>query len=58
MIMVEVNFMDEQYTPETFEEEKYEPRPRWQVWCARIGLILFLIFVVYQILTIAKGGLL
>ena len=50
--------MDEQYTPETFEEEKYEPRPRWQVWCARIGLILFLIFVVYQILTIAQGGLL
>ena len=56
--MGEVNFMDEQYTPETFEEEKYEPRPRWQVLAARFGLILFLIFVIYQILTIAQGGFL
>ena len=45
--------MDQQ--PET--EERYEPRPLWQVWGARIGLVLFLIFVAYQILTIARGGL-
>ena len=50
--------MDEQRDPEFFqEEEKYEPRPGWQVWGARAGLILFLIFVVYQLLTIAQGGL-
>ena len=39
------------------EEEHYEPRPLWQVWAARAGLVLFLIFVAYQILTIAAGGL-
>lgn len=40
------------------EEIPYEPRPLWQVWAARAGLVLFLIFVVYQILTIAFGGFL
>lgn len=38
------------------ETEHYVPRPRWQVWCARIGLVLFLIFVVYQLLAVAGGG--
>lgn len=39
------------------QQEGYEPRPRWQVWGARIGLVLFLLFVVWQILNIARGGL-
>ena len=38
--------------------EGYVPRPAWQVWAARVGLVLFVLFVIYQILTIAKGGLL
>ncbi len=38
------------------EEERYIPRPLWQVWAARIGLVLFILFVIYQILTIATGG--
>ena len=50
--------MDEQRINESFEEEeKYEPRPSWQVWGARAGLVLFLVFVVYQLLAIAQGGL-
>ena len=39
------------------QQESYVPRPMWQVWGARIGLVLFLIFVAYQILNIARGGL-
>ena len=39
------------------EVEGYTPRPAWQVWAARVGLVLFLIFVVYQILQIAGVGL-
>lgn len=39
------------------EQEAYVPRPAWQVWGARIGLVLFLLFVVYQLLNIAGGGL-
>ena len=33
------------------------PRPAWQVWAARAGLVLVLILVVIQILSIARGGL-
>ena len=64
MINDEVNLMEEkneqfeQEQPEIQEQkEVYVPRPMWQVWGARIGLVLFLIFVAYQILTIARGGL-
>lgn len=38
-------------------EEGYVPRPVWQVWGARIGLVLFILFVIYQIISIAAGGL-
>ena len=43
--------------PESQEQEGYTPRPAWQVWAARFALVLFLIFVAYQILSIARGGL-
>ncbi len=39
------------------QEEGYTPRPLWQVWCARLGLVLVVIFVIYQLLQIAGGGL-
>jgi len=37
-------------------EEGYAPRPRWQVWAARVALVLMILFVIYQLLTIATGG--
>lgn len=37
--------------------EGYVPRPAWQVWGARVGAVLMILFVIYQILSIAKGGL-
>ena len=40
------------------QREEYVPRPAWQVWLARVGLVLFILFVIYQYLAIAKGGLL
>ena len=58
ILMEEKNEQFEQEQPEIQEQkEVYVPRPMWQVWGARIGLVLFLIFVAYQILTIARGGL-
>ena len=42
---------------QTTPEEGYVPRPAWQIWGARIGLVLFILFVIYQLLTIARGGL-
>ena len=47
----------EEIRPEDFEEAESAARPRWQVWGARVALVLFLIFVAYQILSIARGGL-
>ena len=45
------------FDPES-EEESYVPRPQWQVRMARVGLVLFILFVIYQVLTIAFGGFL
>ena len=39
------------------EKEHYRPRPLWQVWAARAGLVLFLIFVACQVLLLFRGGL-
>ena len=52
---VEVKPMEEQEKKRP-EENGYVPRPVWQVWAARAGLIIVLILVAVQILTIAGGG--
>ncbi len=39
------------------EQEGYVPRPAWQVWGARVGLVLFILLVIAQIVNIARGGL-
>ena len=38
------------------KQEGYVPRPGWQVWGARIGLVVFLLLVAMQVLSIARGG--
>lgn len=48
--------MQQQISPEE-ENKGYEPRPDWQVWAARIGLVFFILFVIYQIVSVARGGL-
>ena len=48
----------EQAAPVSEEQENlYSPRPMWQVWGARVGLVLFLLFVLWQLIQIAGGGL-
>ena len=39
------------------EEPGYVERPRWQVWGARIGLVVLAVFLILYYLTIARGGL-
>ena len=46
----------EENRKEDQQQEQYVPRPMWQVWLARVGLVLFILFVIYQILVIAGGG--
>ena len=50
--------MDERTDNQLPEEEHqgYTPRPAYQVWMARAGLVVMILFVIYQILTIATGG--
>ena len=38
------------------EEPRYTPRPKWQVWGARIALVLFLIVVVLYYINLFRGG--
>ena len=52
------NYMEKQPQETAAEEQNhYVPRPAWQVWCARVALVLFIIIVIGQILRIARGGL-
>lgn len=37
-------------------EVEYTPRPAWQVWAARIGVVIFLLIVAAQCLQIAGGA--
>ena len=43
--------------PEEQPQEGYVPSPAWQVWAARLGLVLAIAFVAVQVLQIAGGGL-
>ena len=58
----EVNTMEHEQqenilpTEEAQEEKPYVPRPVWQVWAARLGLVVFLAFLVMYYILIARGG--
>ena len=39
----EVNGMDEMELEQQIQEEGYVPRPKWQVWAARIALVVFIL---------------
>lgn len=41
MIHGEVKNMDEQTTP----REEYKPRPKWQVWLARVAVVIMIISI-------------
>lgn len=45
---------DEQIVP---EQNSYKERPRYQVWAARIGLIIMIAAVALYYYHIAKGGI-
>ena len=42
---VEVILMDEQELELQEEQSLYQPRPRWQVWGARVALVFVIIAV-------------
>ena len=38
------------------EQEGYVPRPAWQVWLARIGLVVFILFLIGYYILFFRGG--
>ena len=44
--------------PQPEEKPKYTPRPSWQVWAARIGLVIMIISIILYYIHIATGGML
>ena len=38
------------------EEQGYKPRPKWQVWAARVCLVLFILVLIAYYLNIFRGG--
>ena len=42
---------------EEVREEIYVPRPAWQVWAARIGLVVFVALIIMYYINISRGGL-
>ena len=38
-------------------QEPYIPRPAWQVWAARIGLVVVIISIILYYWHIASGGM-
>ena len=39
------------------QEQNYKERPRWQVWAARLGVVIMIICVLLYYYHIAKGGI-
>ena len=51
--------MDNENTEQALDDtrEPYVPRPKWQVWAARIGLVIVIISVILYYYHIASGGM-
>ena len=48
---------EERMESEIKEETGYQPRPKWQVWLARIGLVIFIAGVILYYIHIFRGGM-
>ena len=46
----------EQEQPEQLRSEGYKPRPKWQIWAARVGLVIFIAFLIVYYLIYFRGG--
>ncbi len=49
--------VEEQDLPMEEEKEGYTPRPAWQVWAARIGVVIMVIAFLGYCWQIAMGGM-
>lgn len=55
--MKEVNKMEEEIQEkQTQEPEGYVPRPKWQVWGARVLLVVFILLLIMYYTNVFRGG--
>ena len=48
--------MEERKEERQQEQKGYEPRPAWQVWGARIALVIFILYLIMYYANILRGG--
>ena len=46
----------EETTPEVEDTPVYIPRPAWQIWHARLGLVLFVGLIILHYINMARGN--
>ena len=49
--------MEEQMQDQQPETPVYIPRPKWQVWGARIALVLFILLIIMYYINVSRGGI-
>ena len=49
--------LPEEEAPVQEEAPKYHPRPAWQVWAARVGIVIMIISIILYYIHIATGGM-
>lgn len=47
---------DERTDQPAQQEQGYVPRPRWQVWGARVALVVFILTLIAYYLNVFRGG--
>ena len=52
-----MDMQPEENTGAEQDKPHYVPRPMWQVWAARIGLVVFILGLILYYLNILRGGL-
>ena len=51
------NPVSQEQLPVAEERKEYRPRPRYQIWAARIGLVIMIICIILYYYHIASGGM-
>ena len=49
--------MEQENQEQLQETPVYVPRPRWQVWGARIALAVFVVVLILYYINISRGGI-
>ena len=48
--------MEQEYPEQSEQQQSPIPRPRWQVWLARVALIVFVAFLIMYYVNILRSG--